>query len=163
MVASAKSFTATPKRGRSVSRGLTKTMSKTKSTSSTTRSKSAQALERENTTELPSSPCDMCGAAECLRPWLDDQCHCDACLFGSEKSGRTMPSMRNSGSRSEMSFTPKCMKEKFQKSRTSETSREGCSSAALPTSGLEMLPHEKGNQTGESPKTPIHVTLVAPW
>ncbi|PHJ17963.1 hypothetical protein CSUI_008217 [Cystoisospora suis] len=84
--------------------------------SSHERSKSRRDPSIESAPELPRPHCDMCGAAECLRPWLDDRCHCDACL-GIEKGDCDSPRMsarRAAKPSCESFYASKCLKHTFE-------------------------------------------------
>ncbi|PFH35150.1 hypothetical protein BESB_060370 [Besnoitia besnoiti] len=70
----------------------------------------------DSTPALPRPHCEMCGAAECLRPWLDDRCHCDACL-GLEKRECSSPRMRArkaSNPTCESFYASKCQRHEFE-------------------------------------------------
>lgn len=84
-------------------------------TSSDSRSRSRRDPSIESAPELPRPHCDMCGAKECLRPWLDDRCHCDACL-GIEKGDCDSPRMRSRRAAKpscESFYASKCLKHTF--------------------------------------------------
>ncbi|PFH35151.1 hypothetical protein BESB_060380 [Besnoitia besnoiti] len=98
----------------------------------------------------------MCGAAECLRPWLDDRCHCDACL-GLEKRECSSPRMRArkaSNPTCESFYASKCLKQQFHRAEATaaeplEKSRNALSRAGTQKTDLLLTSSLTKISTGE--------------